>query len=250
MRYKALVSDYDLTLVSDKHLDAATIVSLRRLKASGRKLVLVTGRTLPYVYGPDGILSRDVALLFDRIVGENGAVMWDPRSDRVTMLGKPPSPEFIKRLRDAGVDGDFTVGWASVHVPVAFRAVAARIVKQMGLDLHPITGTDHDVYVDRGVDKASGMRAALAELGLVPGDAVTMGDGDNDVAMLDRRHSGAGLGIAMDNGTAAAKTAADLVTSGGPGAGVRRVIDAMIGHDLQRGLGGSARPLFSGLDAA
>jgi hydroxymethylpyrimidine pyrophosphatase-like HAD family hydrolase len=249
MRYKALVSDYDLTLVSRDHLDAATIIALRRLKASGRRLVLDTGRTLPWAYGDHGITRREVALLFDRVVGENGAVMWDPRTDKVTMLGNPPSPEFIKRLSDAGCN-DVTIGWASVHVPVAHRATAARIVRELGLSLHAIAGTDHDVYVDAGVDKASGMRIALAELGLQPSDAVTIGDGDNDVAMLDRRHSGAGLGIAMDNGTPRAKAAADLVTSGGPGEGVRRVIDAMIGHDLQRGLDGVSAPAFSGLDAA
>lgn len=247
MRYKALVSDYDLTLTSGLHLDAATIVSLRRLKASGRKLVLVTGRTLPWAYGPTGLLTRDQALLFDRIVGENGGVMWDPRTDRVTMLGRPPSPEFIKRLRDAGCEP--TIGWTSVHVPTEHRELAARIVRELGLPLHPIIGTHHDVYQDLWVDKASGMRAALRELKLKPADAVTIGDSRNDIAMLDRRHSGCGMGIAVANALPEAKAVADLVTQGGPGAGVREVVEAMVRHDLQHGLAQTA-PRFTGLDAA
>jgi len=251
LRFRALASDYDLTLVKLDHLDAATIVALRRLKASGRKLVLVTGRTVAYAYGPRGILTRDVALLFDRIVGENGATMWNPRTDEMKVLGTPPSPEFLKRLTDAGVQ-DGTVGLASVHVPRRYRAVAAGIVRDLGLPQHAIAGTGHDVYVDKGIDKASGLRIALAELGLTPDQAVAVGDGPNDVAMLDRRHSGVGLGIAIGDGSAEAKAVADLVTIGGPGAGVREVVEALIRHDLQHGLGPAPRGLrgFDGLDAA
>lgn len=237
MRFRALCTDYDLTLVSGNHLDAATIASLKRLKASGRRLVLVTGRTLPWVLGPNG-LSEEEARLFDRIVGENGAVMYDPATDKVTMLGNPPSPRLLQRLAAAGVD-ELTIGWASVHIPLRFAGRAMRIIHDLKLRLHVIAGTHHHVYVDSGIDKASGMRAALAELGLRPDQAVTMGDGHNDVAMLDRRRNGGALGIAMGNGVDRAKAVADLVTTGGPGTGVREVVDALVRHDLQRGLDGT-----------
>jgi len=249
MRFRALVSDYDWTLVQADHLEPATIVALRRLRASGRRLVLVTGRTVPYAYGPHGILRRDVALLFDRIVGENGATIWNPRTDEMRALGRPPSPEFLKRLQDAGVH-NYTVGLASVHVPIQYRAIAARIVAELGLPLHAVDGTFHDVYIDSDIDKASGMRVALAEIGLTPDQAVTIGDGPNDVAMLDRRHSGCGLGIAMANGVAEARAVADLVTKGGPGAGVREVVEALISHDLQHGLSSTRTRGIEGLDAA
>ena len=44
-------------------------------------------------------------------------------------------------------------------------------------------------------------------VGLDPADCVAVGDGDNDVAML----RAAGLGIAMANGSEAAKAAADRI---------------------------------------
>ena len=46
MFFVALAADYDGTLALDGKVDASTIEALRELKASGRKLVLVTGRDL------------------------------------------------------------------------------------------------------------------------------------------------------------------------------------------------------------
>lgn len=47
MRYVALATDYDGTLAHDGKVDDATLTALEKLSASGRKLLLVTGRHLP-----------------------------------------------------------------------------------------------------------------------------------------------------------------------------------------------------------
>jgi hypothetical protein len=47
MRYLALACDYDGTLAHDGRVTDQAISALDRLRASGRKLVLVTGRQLP-----------------------------------------------------------------------------------------------------------------------------------------------------------------------------------------------------------
>ena len=47
MRYHALACDYDGTLASHGTVHPATIEALERLRKSGRKLILVTGRELP-----------------------------------------------------------------------------------------------------------------------------------------------------------------------------------------------------------
>jgi HAD superfamily hydrolase (TIGR01484 family) len=47
MQYQALATDYDGTLARDSHVSPETLDGLRRLRASGRKLILVTGRELP-----------------------------------------------------------------------------------------------------------------------------------------------------------------------------------------------------------
>ena len=47
MRYVALAADYDGTLATAGTVDADTVGAIERLVASGRKLLLVTGRVLP-----------------------------------------------------------------------------------------------------------------------------------------------------------------------------------------------------------
>ena len=46
MRYLALATDYDGTIAHDGRVDGPTVDALRRLRASGRRLVMVTGREL------------------------------------------------------------------------------------------------------------------------------------------------------------------------------------------------------------
>ena len=65
---EALATDYDGTIARDGRVDDATLAALRRLRASGRLLVLVTGRELGDLFA-----TFDYCDLFNRIVAENGA---------------------------------------------------------------------------------------------------------------------------------------------------------------------------------
>ncbi len=47
MRYMVLATDYDGTLAHDGLVSDRALESLKRLRQSGRKLILVTGRELP-----------------------------------------------------------------------------------------------------------------------------------------------------------------------------------------------------------
>ncbi len=73
MRYLALASDYDGTLAQDGVVSPETVEALDRLRHSGRKLILVTGRELPDLEKTFNRLD-----LFDRVVGENGALLYNP----------------------------------------------------------------------------------------------------------------------------------------------------------------------------
>jgi HAD superfamily hydrolase (TIGR01484 family) len=44
MRYFVLATDYDGTLATDGRVHDETLTALKHLRASGRKLILVTGR--------------------------------------------------------------------------------------------------------------------------------------------------------------------------------------------------------------
>jgi HAD superfamily hydrolase (TIGR01484 family) len=92
MRYHVLATDYDGTLAKDERVSPGRIESLKRLKASGRKLILVTGRELEDLQRlfPEHIL-------FYRIVAENGALIYQPATLKERLLGdRPPEACFLK----------------------------------------------------------------------------------------------------------------------------------------------------------
>lgn len=71
MFFIALATDYDGTIAHDGKVEDKTIAALRRVKDSGRKLILVTGRELP-----DLKQVFPQVELFDKVVAENGALLW------------------------------------------------------------------------------------------------------------------------------------------------------------------------------
>src|SRR5438270_13847893 len=98
MRYLALVCDYDGTLALDGRVNEPTLAALERLLASGRKLVLVTGRELPELFKIFPHLE-----LFERVVAENGAMLYRPACCEEKVLAAPPPEAFVKALRSAGI---------------------------------------------------------------------------------------------------------------------------------------------------
>ena len=73
MYFVALATDYDGTLAKDGRVNAATIDALKGVRESGRKLILVTGRDLPDLQRAFPELE-----LFDLVVAENGALLFNP----------------------------------------------------------------------------------------------------------------------------------------------------------------------------
>ena len=75
MRFAALATDYDATLADRGVVSRETLDGLRQFRGTGRRIILVTGRTLV------SLLSVfPEAQEFDCVVAENGATLFDPRS--------------------------------------------------------------------------------------------------------------------------------------------------------------------------
>lgn len=223
MRFLALATDYDGTLATDGAVDPETVVALRRLAATGRKLILVTGRQLNDLLGvfPD-------ATLFDAVVAENGAVLYRPASRETRVLAPPPSPDFVGALRRRGV-APLWVGHVVVATVQPNDTVVIDLIRELGLDLQVILNKGSVMVLPTSVDKASGLRAALDELQLPPHDVVAIGDAENDQAFL----ATSGCGVAVANALDALKAGAAHVTRGEAGAGVRELIDSLISERLQ-----------------
>jgi hypothetical protein len=78
------------------------------------------------------------------------------------------------------------------------------------------------------VNKATGLAAALSELGLSAHNAVGIGDAENDHAFLEA----CDIAVAVDNALPAVKERADHVTSDGWGDGVAELIEGLLEDDL------------------
>jgi hydroxymethylpyrimidine pyrophosphatase-like HAD family hydrolase len=221
MRYLAFATDYDGTLATNGHVDEATVRSLQQLKASGRKLLLVTGRHLPDLQRVFPKLE-----LFDRVVAENGALLYDPASREEKVLAEAPKEEFLQALRAERVQ--FEAGRSIVATWTPAEVAILEVIKRMGLDYQVIFNKGAVMVLPSGINKATGLRVALQELQSSSHNTVAIGDAENDHAFL----SGSECGVAVANALPALKEKADVVTLGDHGAGVIELIEQLLKDDL------------------
>jgi len=222
MRYFCLICDYDGTIAHDGRCGPSTVEALKRVSASGRKLILATGRQLAELQG----VFQEHAL-FDRIVAENGAVLHRPANGESKVLADPPPPEFVAELRRRGVQ-PLSVGQCIVATWQPFASTVLEVIRDMGLELHVIFNKDAVMALPSGVNKASGLHVALNELRLSPRNTVGVGDAENDQVFLAICE----FSVAVANALPPLKEHADLVTAGSHGAGVEELIEKLLSDDL------------------
>jgi len=225
MRYLALATDYDGTIARDGIVSQTTLDALARLGASGRKLILVTGRELDDLLRVFPEYRR-----FDRIVAENGALLLNPATGATRLLTEPPPERLVAELRQQGVP--VSVGRTILATVEPYENQVLAAIRALGLEWHVIFNKGSVMVLPSGITKATGLTAALAEFAIAPEHVVGAGDAENDHAFLNL----CGCAVAVANALPALKERADLVTAGIDGAGVTEVIDRLLADDL-RGVG-------------
>jgi len=229
VRYLALATDYDDTIARNGHLGDDVKAALQRLRASGRRAVLVTGRTL------DELLSVCPELdPFAAVVLENGAVLYVP-SRRETRVLCSPAPEVLAReLARRGVQ-PIIRGRAILATRRPHEIAVLESIRDLDLELQITFNGGAVMVLPSGVNKGSGLRAALRELDLSIHEVVGIGNAQNDHSFLDICE----CAVAVDSAVEAVKLKADFTTSGAAGAGVIELIDELVATDLsQRTTGG------------
>jgi hypothetical protein len=166
--------------------------------------------------------------MFDRIVAENGAVLYTPATKEMRVIAPPPSQALVGELRRRGVS-PLHVGRAIIATWEPHQSTVLEAIRELGLELHVIFNKGAVMVLPSGINKATGLAAALGELALSPHNVVGVGDAENDHAMLELCE----CGVAVANALPAVKAHADLVTAGDHGAGVTELIDRLIADDLR-----------------
>ena len=220
MYFLALAADYDGTLAMDGVVDENTLAALRRLKETGRRLLLVTGRELADLSSVFPNLE-----LFDRVVAENGALIYDPESRREEAVASSPPPLFVQRLEERLV-APLSIGRSIVATTEPHETTVLEVIRDLGLELQIIFNKGAVMVLPPGVNKATGLTAALRELELSAHNVVGVGDAENDHAFLKT----CGCSAAVANALPLVKESADLLLTGAGGAGVIELIER-ISHD-------------------
>jgi hydroxymethylpyrimidine pyrophosphatase-like HAD family hydrolase len=221
LTFRALATDYDGTLACDGRVDEATVAALERARDTGIRLLLVTGRELPSLFNTFAQTG-----VFDLVVAENGAVLYDPSTTNVERLGPAPPPELIDALQRARIP--ISVGHSIVASWRPHEVAIAGIIADLGLDWDITFNKDAVMMLPSPITKATGLRCALAAIGIPARATVGVGDAENDHAFLRF----CGLSVAVSNALPAVKAAAHLLTIGSRGAGVRELIDKLLSGTL------------------
>ena len=222
MRYVALAVGFDGTLARDGVCDERCIEALRALAATGRKLILVTGRELREL-----LEIFPEARLFDYVVAENGAVMHRPATRESEILAQAPPEILLQELRRRHVT-PLSVGSSMVRTVQANEAEVSAALSKLQLDFQLVTNPGALMMLPAGVNKASGVWAALRELGVSRHNLVAIGDGENDLALFEfAEHA-----VAVQNADTLVKRVANRTTHGAYCDGFLELARDLVADDL------------------
>jgi hydroxymethylpyrimidine pyrophosphatase-like HAD family hydrolase len=222
MRYVAVAAGFDGTLAQDGRVDERCIDALRALSATGRKLILVTARELR------GLLELfPEARIFDYVVAENGAVMHRSATRQSEILAQAPPEILLQELRRRHVT-PLSVGSSIVTTVRAHEREINDALRKLQLDFQLVTNPGALMMLPAGVNKASGVKAALKDLGVSRHNLVAIGDGENDMALFEF----ADQAVAVENADPLVKRVADRTTQGSYCEGFLELAHELVANDL------------------
>jgi hydroxymethylpyrimidine pyrophosphatase-like HAD family hydrolase len=221
MRYVALATDGDGTLIKDNRMADDVAAALERFRAAGGRLFLITGELVKE-------LSEFPRLdLFEQVVAENGAVLFDPATRSEVVLCQH-APALLGNMLRERIDGDVKCGHVVITTKKDSKRQVEEVLAELKLDWQIISNRKDLLVLPEGVDKASGLKALLKKTRLNPKQIVGVGDAENDLALI----RACGLGVAVRDAVPQLKAQARLVTEGGAGRGVAELVERIMRDEL------------------
>jgi hydroxymethylpyrimidine pyrophosphatase-like HAD family hydrolase len=165
---------FDGVAVSDLDADV-----LRRAKAAGHVMLVVTGRrwdSLADVLGP-------LLALFDRVVVEEGGALVNVATGESRLLAPALDPALVDALRAAGAE-PLDIGQVVVGAPVEHLATMQAVNEQFGGTRSVVVNKQSVALTPPDADKGTGLRAAIADLGVGALPIIAIGDAENDLPMF------------------------------------------------------------------
>ncbi len=242
MNYLALATDFDGTLATDGVVEESTLKALEQWQQSGRKLILITGRQL------DNLIAHiPVVNVFDWVVAENGAVLYEPSTKVEKLLADRPSEAFITLLRDRiyekqkqlknhAVPEEFSkisqtqtlelfgVGRVIISTWESYLEITQKTIQDLGINLQIICNKGAVMVLPEGINKAFGLKALSEVMNLSLQQIVGVGDAENDCDFLEQ----CGYSVAVANALPEVKERVNWITQNSRGAGVIELINHLL----------------------
>jgi hydroxymethylpyrimidine pyrophosphatase-like HAD family hydrolase len=214
--YLVLATDYDHTLATEGQLSASTVSALRKLRSSNRSIVLITGRQIEELK----IVCPDLSL-FNLIVAENGAVLFHPTQNRLTLLASPFPEKIIQSLKERAVT-PLQIGQVILSTFVEEKGKVIEVFEQYDFlsQAQLIPNRESLMILPAKIDKKSGLKHALEYLKVPSSKVIGVGDAENDIAFLAE----CGLSVAVANAIDSVKKISSYVTTQERGEGVVELI--------------------------
>lgn len=268
--------DIDGTLVHDDgYLSPEVIKEVQRVRDLGHHIVVATGRSasnaIPVIrelgiaggvaVASNGAVTIDVDPEHPRGFKPLDVITFDPAEVLGKLIEALPEAHFA--VEDA--DGSYrfhkhfpryALGDENVETPLeelTSRPVSRVVVLSPdhavddflttveSIGLHSVSyAIGYTAWLDiapLGITKASALEKIRAEQGIRPDQLIAIGDGRNDISMLEWAQATGGLGFAMGQGPDEVKAAATAVTSAVEDDGVARVLSGFEGILFSRTLG-------------
>nr|MDP9146889.1 HAD-IIB family hydrolase [Acidobacteriota bacterium] len=155
-------------------------------------------------------------------------LLYRPSTGEKRLLAEPPPAEFVEELRRRGVQ-PLSVGECIVATWHPYETVVLDVIRALGLELQVIFNKNAVMILPSGINKGTGVRVALDELGLSTHNVIGVGDAENDHAFLGICE----CAVAVGNALPVLKDRADVVTTASHGAGVEEIIEELLKDDLR-----------------
>ena len=219
---KVFAVDIDGTLTENGggmvHL--AALAKLRYLEKMGYNVIYVTGRSSieAYVLAVFGGTTRIA-------IGENGGVITTAPQEHRLLASKEKCMRGYKVLKNNLNGVKIKPVFPRMTEVVLLRTFelkeGQKILDEYRLPLY-LSDSKYAFHInEKGVNKAYGLKEALAVLSVEPNQVVAIGDSETDVSMYEI----CGYSIALDHADDNVKAQADHVVAGREGAGLVEAID-------------------------
>lgn len=225
MHKMVIAVDVDGTLYDGSEVAEQATDALTRAHADGHTLVIVTGRRWEEL----GHVVPTILPITARVVGEEGGVLVNVATGRLTVLGEPVEPELVAGLRAAGVPA-LDIGHVVVGAPTSSLATVTEVRDRVGSRRIIVTNKGSIALTQAGCDKGTGLLAAIADLHAEDLPILAIGDAANDLAMF--RVATIAVGVA--NCDDAVRASGVPLTTASAGRGVAEALQRFLPSEQQR----------------